>query len=292
MRSGALSRRVLLGAMATAALAPPGPADAGSVPRIVALDWAQVAALLSIGVAPAGVAEAQNYRTWVREPAIPPGIPDVGLRTGPNLEAILSIRPDLILINPLSGDLEAQLRRIAPVEVTPLSDGVTPPLDLAETRLVHFGALSGRQAVAERYVRDFRQDLAAMRGRLHVTRPLLLMSFLDSRHIRIFGRDSLFGNVLTRLGLGNAWQGEVNGWGFVLAGIEVLASHADALVVIIGPVPEDARRSFTADGLWAHLPAARPGNSVILPPSWAFGDVSAAWRFGRLIEAHLPGGAG
>ncbi|RUA22576.1 hypothetical protein DSL92_05165 [Billgrantia gudaonensis] len=44
--------------------------------------------------------------------------------------------------------------------------------------------------------------------------PLLLVQFLDARHVRIYGSNSLPGIVLERLGLRNAWDSPSSRWGF------------------------------------------------------------------------------
>lgn len=49
-----------------------------------------------------------------------------------------------------------------------------------------------------------------------ISSPLLIVQFLDERHVRIYGENSLPGTVLDQLGLDNAWDGPSNRWGFQL----------------------------------------------------------------------------
>ncbi|MCA2422823.1 ABC transporter substrate-binding protein, partial [Vibrio sp. 431] len=65
--------------------------------RIVTLNWAATESLLLLDVAPVGVADLTGYRTWVKEPALPEGIANVGTRVAPSLEAIAELKPDLIV---------------------------------------------------------------------------------------------------------------------------------------------------------------------------------------------------
>ena len=50
----------------------------------------------------------------IREPALPEGTTELGLRVTPSLETIVRLRPDLILINALNAGLKARLETIAP----------------------------------------------------------------------------------------------------------------------------------------------------------------------------------
>jgi ferric hydroxamate transport system substrate-binding protein len=117
--------------------------------------------------------------------------------------------------------------------------------------------------------------------------PLLVVSFADSRHARVYGADSLFGNVLTRLGLANAWSRPTNDWGFSLATVEDIAAASDARLVYVDPTPPEVLRSLSGDGLLAHLPVVRSGRSRRLASTWAFGDVTAAARFAGLLAEAL-----
>ena len=94
-----LSRRALLGAGAAigaAALSGAGPmafAQTGgspSGPRIAALGWACAQTILALGVVPLVIPEIERYGRLVVEPAIPPGVQEIGLRSEPNLELLQS----------------------------------------------------------------------------------------------------------------------------------------------------------------------------------------------------------
>ncbi|MGL9735932.1 MAG: hypothetical protein ACR5LF_10955 [Symbiopectobacterium sp.] len=59
---------------------------------------------------------------------------------------------------------------------------------------------------AEQHLLEFDREMGtlAQRLRAYSPRPLLLFSLLDSRRALVIGHNSLFNNVLTRLGLTNA----------------------------------------------------------------------------------------
>jgi len=141
MRRCALTRRALAGAAAALLAAP---AFAAPARRVVAFDWGMVETLLGLGVVPAGIAEPEGYATWVREPALPPGVADVGLRVEPNLEAVARLKPDLIVITPQLEALEPTLSRIAPTLSLAIFAAEGEVWDRARQAVLSLAAATGR----------------------------------------------------------------------------------------------------------------------------------------------------
>lgn len=283
------SRRLVLAGLATLAH---GPASAGLPTRIVALEWSIVSMLLSIGIVPVGIGETDGYRAWVGSPALPAGVSDVGIRNEPNLEALSALRPDLILVSPLSRAISPLLEAVAPVREITLYDAERAPLRRARRALTELGAELGREAAAIAAIARSEEVFSAARARLASgpRPPLVVLSFLDARHARVFGPGSLFGDVVERLGLVNGWRSAANDWGYALVGIEALALLPDAALVVVEPVPPDVRLRTTGPSLWTNLPAVRAGRLVTLPPVWQFGDLAAGIRFAGLLADALAGG--
>ncbi len=291
MRLTPLSRRALLAAPLALAAAAAGAAvpQAENAPRIAALDWTLASACLSIGLVPAGVAERRLYARWVREPALPDSVAELGLRTAPSLEGLAHLKPDLILVNALDEPLRPRLERIAPTLSLSIYGPEHRPLALARACLRDLGHRFGRDAEAEAVIEAaegrFTRAAAALCGRPR--RPVLVFAFEDARHVRIYGRGSLFADVLGRLGLSSAFEGPTSPWGAATAGIEAVATRSDAILVAVEPIPADARAMLAGDGLWAALTAGRRDALVTLPPVWAYGEVGAAGRFAGLITPAL-----
>lgn len=93
----------------------------GSPSRVVALELSYVDALSTIGVTPVGIAD-DNDATRI----IPPvrarigTYTSVGLRQSPNLEIVSSLKPDLIIADPVRDkDVLGQLPNIAPTVILP-----------------------------------------------------------------------------------------------------------------------------------------------------------------------------
>ena len=117
--------------------------------------------------------------------------------------------------------------------------------------------------------------------------PLLVVQFIDERHVRVFGRHSLFDAVMTRLGLRNGWQEQTNDWGFSVVSIEQFMTLPTARLVVVDPSPVGVSERLQEPGLWQHLPLVRQAPVLHLPAVWSFGGVLAARRFADLLSDAL-----
>ncbi|MDQ0393584.1 ABC transporter substrate-binding protein [Labrys monachus] len=257
--------------------------------RIVALDWTAASMLISLGVRPVGVADVDLYRLWVREPEIPAGVPDVGLRNAPNLEILAGLKPDLLLVSPLGAATRPILDKIAPTQEVSIYTMGTDPFTGAGEQLMALGTSLGRDQQALSVIATAELTLASLRRQLraHPQSRFLIIQFLDGRFVRVYGQSSLFGSVLNRLGLANAWMARTNAWGFSLVGIERLAAFPDADILVIDPTPADVKLAPDPRSLWGNLPAVRAGRVHHLAAAWPFGELQAAERFARLLVENL-----
>lgn len=281
-------RRTLLGALALAA----APVRAGA-PRVVALDFGLAETLLALGIVPTGLPGPADYRRWVVDPALPDGVADVGQRTQPNLELLAALAPDAILAVPEHDAILPRLRRIAPVLRVPLHTPQQRPWDRSVEAARAIGTRLGRADAAEQLVAAVERRHAAARAALagRVVRPLLLASFLDPRHLRVYGAGSILHAGLDRLGLSNAWTGRTSVWGSATVGLEALAPLEDAALFAIDPQPPDLAAVLDASPLWRALPFVRARRVFTLPPVLMFGTLPAADRLAALLPPRLTGTA-
>lgn len=265
---------------------------AKSVPRIATVDWTVAETLLALGVTPLAMGDVESYRAWVGEPRLPAEVVDIGLRMQPNRELLAELKPDLILISPLMASLEPTLSQIAPVQSIALYEPGTDLWQRLHEATLTIAALVGKTAEAERQLAALDRDLARMKGQLPSDLPpLLLVQFIDERHVRVFGRHSLFEAVMTRLGLRNAWQGETNAWGFAVVSLEQFLALPEASLVVVDPIPVGVSERLQEPGLWRHLPLVKQGKVMHLPAVWSFGGLLAARRFASLLSDALQGDA-
>jgi ABC-type Fe3+-hydroxamate transport system substrate-binding protein len=283
-----LSRRHFL-ALGAAILAP-SPALANAL-RVAAIDWGMLETALAIGVVPVAATELVQFRKIAVEPAVPENVADLGLRGTPNYELLRIVAPDLILISGFYEYQRASLERVAPVLSLPVYEAGKPPYPLAEASMLALGARLGRADDAERYVAETAAELEARCEALKpmAYRPAFVISLGDSRHFRAFGADSMFGDVLGRLGIVNAWTDGTSYSAAAPVGLEALARVPDASIVVVAPLPPEVRRTLPANALWNALPAVREGRVAVLDPVNHFGGLPSARRFARLLAgAFIP----
>jgi iron complex transport system substrate-binding protein len=287
----AWNRRGLLGA----ALSIPfiGKAQSNTVERVAVVDWAMFETLLAINVAPVAATELVQFRKIAIEPPVPPQTADLGLRGSPNYEMLRLCNPDLIVSSPWFAWASGNLERIAPVVSYSIYEPGRPPYSLAEQVTQAMGERFGRSEQARAYVEATSLEIgqAGPRVAKNSNRPVFLINLGDARHFRVFGHDSMFGDVLHRLGLKNAWPRPTSYGATAPIPLEALAEAPEASIVIISPVPPDARSTLARSPLWNAIPAVRDGRVVTIPPVNPFGALPAARRFTRLLVENLSPGS-
>lgn len=282
-----LSRRALLAA--TLSLAAPGARAESPALRVATIDWALLETLLGMGITPVAAAELVLFRQVAVEPPVPASVIDIGLRGAPNFEALRLARPGLIFSSNYYAEMEPTLRLIAPVETISIYRTGDPPFARAEAAAARIGVVTGREEAAGALVARVNAEIDAERHMLarHAGRPVLVLNLGDSRHFRVFGADSLFGEVLARLGLANAWGERTSYAASAPIGLEALARFPAAFLVILRPVPPDAARVLSTSALWNALPNVRDGRLAVLDSVNPFGGLPTAARFARLLSAAL-----
>ncbi|MET0258553.1 MAG: ABC transporter substrate-binding protein [Methylobacterium sp.] len=280
----------LTGGLGLSAWSLPSHADAKAAPtRVATLDYGLAETMLAIGVEPVAIASAADWTTWVVEPPLPPTVADLGAAQDPNLERLAALRPDLVLSTDFTAMTEPALSRIARVERVTLYGTGIDPLPRARAVTTLLGDMLERQAQAEAAITAYDTAIARLAARLagRISEPVLLVSFMDPRHVRVYGRSGLYGNVLDGLGLRNAWDAPVNYWGFSTVGIEDLAAAPSARLVAVDPVAPDVWPTLARSPLWTGLPFVAAGRVSTIPPALMFGALPSAGRFARLLAKNL-----
>lgn len=290
--AGRLTRRALLTGLAAGIL--PAGACAGAQVRVAAIDWAMLETAMALGVTPVAMTERINFRKDAVQPAIPDEVIDLGLRGSPNFELLHLLKPDLILSSPFYRRHLASLEDIAPVFSQPFYVRGEPPFEKALSALAELGDRLGRpeRGRLERQkalsgLEEKRDALAAFAGR-----PTYVVNIGDASHFRAFGGDSMFGDILARLGLPNAWP-ERTRFGFMApVPLEKLADMPDARIVIVSEIPPESRRSLQRSVMWNAVPAVRRGRVLQLDNVNPYGGVTAGLRFASLLHDGLLGSGG
>ena len=258
--------------------------------KVIALDWALAETVLSLDMPLAGVADAKGYRKWVVTPKLPTSAIDVGSRREPNLESITRLKPDVILINQSMASAYSRLSKIAPVVVYSFYNQHKHPLQAAEAVTRSLGKLFGHEKQAQAVIEQTEQHILRNGERLrkrHISPPLLFARFINDKTLRIHGKGSLAQATIEKMGLHNAWQESTNSWGFSTVGIEQLAKHQNAKLMIFGPQSESVDHQLKQSPLWQAMAFYHQQNRYSLPPIWTFGGLIAAQRFSDHITQEL-----
>lgn len=254
-------------------------------PRVATLDWALLETLLAIGANVVAATELRQFRQIAVTPEVPETVADLGLRGTPNLEVLRFARPDLIFNSNFYAWADPLMSRIAAVESHAIYVPGRSPYELAEQATLAIG-----ERLERKQARQLVEDLAAKLDRYNSLfaasgdgRPILPINLGDARHYRVFGSDSMFGEVLQRTGLSNAWKGATSYSATAPVGIETLASMPDAWILLIAPHPQDAFDALTGSVFWNALPAVRESRILTTGSINPYGALPAASRFADFL---------
>lgn len=267
------------------ALLPPVAAAASGL-RVAAIDWALLETALALGIAPVAATELIQFRAIAIEPTVPATVVDLGLRGTPNYELLRMVAPDVILISNFYEYQRGSLESIAPVLSLPIYEAGEAPYARAEHATSVLGDRLAASAAASASIMASRATLAGSKAALAGVerRPVFIISLGDARHFRAFGADSMFGDVLSRLGFDNAWTEPTSYSATAPVSLDALARRPDAFIAVVGPVPPEVAAQLDQNALWQSLPAVQNGLVAFLPPVNHFGALPAADRFARLFS--------
>lgn len=257
--------------------------------RIAAIDWAMLETMIALGLMPIAATELIQFRKDAVEPAIPEDVVDLGLRGTPNFELLHLLVPELILLSPFYTRHQAALERIAPIISLPFYIRGEPPFAKALSAVTALGDRLERRRQATQVLADIGARLESRKQALTVfaDRPTYLVNVGDARHVRVFGSDSMFGDVLSRLGLPNAWSDRSRYTFAAPVPIENLSAVEGARIVVISEVPVEARSGLRSSMIWNSLEPVRANRVLMLDNINPYGGVLAGMRFARLLEEAL-----
>ena len=265
------------------------PLAAQAAPRIATSDWSVAETLTAMQLPPISVGDKRAYQFWVKQPSLPERTRDAGLRFQPNLERLYQLKPDRFIQSSWFAHLKPQFEQIAPVSELDFADDKGTRFELTVTATRTLGKMA--EAAAEQLIRSSQQRLNQARTAVapYRNRPLAVVQFVDSRHLRIYGESSLYHAVMTQLGLQNAWRGESNAWGFANIPLTRLAQlPPDTLLLIVPPHPPLVQHALQKNAVWQRLPFAQSANRRVLDHSWSYGALPSMTHFADQLANRLP----
>ncbi|MEW9307375.1 ABC transporter substrate-binding protein [Labrys neptuniae] len=288
-----LSRRALLGGAAAMCLARAAHSSEEPARRPLAIDWVSGQNLLALGIAPLAMPEIERYSQLVVEPAPASDMRELGLRSEPNLELIHRLKPKLVVMNGDLAPMRERLAAIAPIcSFDPDHFGESGRLAHARLALSALAGQLGASGAFGRFMQTLDAELAAGKRLMarYDRRPLYVATVIDGRRLLIFGRNSLFQDVLDHFGIENAWAGSVSRYGHTTVSADRLAARPDARLLCVGDTSRDTLKSLLESPVIASLPFVKQNRIVRIPDVLFYGGLPPVRRFARLASAALSAG--
>lgn len=221
--------------------------------RVIGLEFSFTDTLIRLGVTPVGVARDANPLPLLDELTV--GIPSVGTRAQPNLEAIVSLQPDLIIAD-LSrhAGIYNQLSLIAP---TIVFNSLTGSYEDILEQFQIIGDLLGKSEEAARLLEEHRTAFEQARAATSPDAGGFLAAVAHPTGFTVHSSESFSGSLLQRLGRTNIVS-PLNGETQFLMSLEGLAALDPPAIVIfrylheVTPVDE-----WATTAVWASLQAVR-----------------------------------
>jgi iron complex transport system substrate-binding protein len=256
--------------------------------RIVALAPSIAECLFALGLDQevVGVTEHTNF------PPQAASRPKVGSYVHLQLEAIVALRPDLVLAT-RDGNPREQIRRL---EELGLKVFVLDPRSLEGLfrTLLCLGELLGRQQVAEAVVSQMRDRIEGIRRSLeHKPRPRVLLQ-VGAQPLVVAGTETLQDHLIGLAG-GQNVAGSL-GKGYPMLGLERVMTLAPEIILISSMAdPRGAEQERNRWKRWKEIPAVKSGRIYVLD-----GDlidrpsprvVEGLEEMARIIHPEFPGQA-
>jgi iron complex transport system substrate-binding protein len=226
--------------------------------RVIVLDSGELDAAIFLGVIPVGAAEylSSGLPSYVAERV--EGITLVGTTAEPDLEAILSLKPDLILSSKLRHD-EEMYKRLSAIAPTVFAErpGVTFKLNFK----LYAQAL-GRETEGAALIQKYEDGCRAANPQLPSPRPTVSIVQVRPDSVRYYQRANFLGVVLTDLGFPRNDGENVDDFAFD-GGLENLGEYANGDLILLAVQSEKAAEmasQVTNGDVWKSLPAVQNDN--------------------------------
>jgi len=262
-----------------------------SVKRVVALEYSFLDTLLALGVSPVGAATGTQGGDRGVPPYLRPraaGVPSIGSRAQPSLEAILAARPQVILADAfVHKDLIPQLERIAPVVAFPSRRGSFEDLN---QQVLLIGRLVGREAQARQILEDQERLLQKARAFTNPKAPLVLLGVATPSSFTVHSSESFIGSLVERLGRKNLAKPQNNQTQYELSLEGLAALNPATLVLFTAPDETPIVQGWAKNPLWERLEAVKRGRVYQFNrDNWTRGRGPQATRLilAELIESGL-----
>ena len=253
--------------------------------RVVALEWAEVEMLDTLGADVVGAADPKGYATWNASAELDEATEDVGYRAEPSIDAIMALDPDLVVLEKDGGDaLIKQMDQAGvPVLVTEGSDAARN-LERMRADFTMIAQALGKEAEATQVLADLDTRMAETREAIAEAgndgAPFAMADgWMEGSNvnIRMFAEGSLFSDIAEEVGLENAWTKPGDEmWGLMTTdpeGISALKKHEDlTFVYSSSDEPDVFAEGLSKNAIWTSMPFVEKDNlHKLADGTWTFG---------------------
>ncbi len=235
-------------ALSLYALTLASPANAAAPMRIVSLAPSVTETLFALGAGPdvVGVSQYCDYPPQVRD------LPRVGSFLTPNLEAIIALRPTLVVGLELSSDVR-QIRALNSMgyPVLLVSDD---SLQEIENSIEKVGARISRENEARRLVAQIQDQIAAVQNRLANVKPLRALMLVGHQPIVAVGSGTYLDELMRIARADNIAAAAGEQWPHLSMEF-IIAMRPE--VILDGAMGSDAASSSDFWGKYPTIPAVR-----------------------------------
>ncbi len=227
--------------------------------RVVVLDTGELDNVLALGVKPVGapVAEARNYQEYLADQL--EGVADTGTISEPNLEAILALKPDLILGSKQRYEaIYEQLSQIAP---TVFTESLRVPWQA--TFQLHAEAV-GKSAEAEQLLVDYDAHVAEVQAALGDQANSTTVSIIRFRpgQVRLYLKSSFIGYILQDVGIARPTSQDVDEFSSEITLEQIADVDADYVFITDYATGDSDMEKFLDSPLWLTLGAVQAGHAL------------------------------
>lgn len=254
--------------------------------KVVAIDWTAAEILGSLGYEIAAIGDKRNYKIWVKEPELSENVVDLGLRMQPNLESLIKIKPDITIIPSFFKFHQNTLSQYSNVAVIDAyKDGNLYENLINATKEI--AQLIGREKEAANLISRNEEIFKILKDKVKffTSAPIAVVQFIDSKRLRIYGKNSIYGISLEKLGLINAIKDEfaTNLWGIATIPLTALFHLPNnTRIVIIKPNPINIKHELKFNSIYRELKLFE--NRIELDPVWSAGAIASMQKFAyRLV---------
>jgi ABC-type Fe3+-hydroxamate transport system substrate-binding protein len=266
--------------------------------RVVALEWAEVEMLDTLGADVVGAADPKGYATWNQAAELDADTADVGYRAEPSVDAIMALDPDLVVLEKDGGDaLVRQMEKAGvPVLVTEGSDA-SRNLERMREDFTMIAQAVGRETEADEVLAALDDSFAETREAIAAagnegTAFAMADGWLEGSNvnIRMFAEGALFSDVAEQVGLENAWTGKGDAtWGLMttdVEGISALKRHEDLHFLYSSSAEPDVfAEGLAENAIWRSMPFVQKDNLHKLENgTWTFGGPASIELFLDQLE--------